>query len=303
MGDTTPRFGRSQTFDSVEVERESDATSPRGAYSGVRPPREIASLVPSLIAPLKGRYMRPRSVEIAQTPERILDANPIRLGAYIFNNGSILEFPLELPQGSAAGLPLAAVLDSAGIQIPVTAASSYKTLIFVVDTALTWVGAGQAKFQLVVGRKDVWGPISGAASGVGPASGLSNSLKGNQVNLGGAAVITIGTGIYPFSPADIGDLQWHHPVVGAELTFPAALTGGAGRLFLEMPGGAALYIGEDPSLLGVLGPRSAAWSITAQAPPVFLQDDGEVWAVAGPGGVIDCRIWEVWKYDPEEAYG
>jgi hypothetical protein len=298
-----PGFGRSQTSPFVERDGDADPWESRGSASGVRPPREFAPLVQAP-APFKGRYMRPRAIEVAQSPEKILDANPLRIGAYLFNNGSILEFGVELPQNPlAAGLAQAVVLDSAGIQIPVVAASSYKSLIFVVDTALTWVGAGQAKFQLVVGRRDVWAPVSGAASGVGPASGNSNSLKGAQVNLGGAAVTTIATGIYPFSPADIGDLQWHHPIVGAEFTFPGALTAGAGRLFLEMPGGAALFVGEEYAISGVAGPRSNAWSITAQSAPTFIQDDGEVWAIAGPGGVIDLRIWEVWKYDPEEAYG
>jgi len=244
----------------------------------------------------QGRFVRPRSMEIGPAPARILSSNKRRLGAYIFNNGSQLEFPIPLP-GSNQALALAKVLDSAGIPVPPPSPSTYKSAYLQVDTALAWVTGAQPTIQLLVGRQS-WGPLSGATTQAGTGAGAFNAAKNAVANLGPAAATSLAVGIWPFSPADLADLQWHHPYIGFELTFGSALTAGAARLFLQMPGGAALYLGEEATLTSQIGDRGVAWPLLAQTSPLYLQDSGELWAVAGPGGIIDCRIWEVWDSDP-----
>lgn len=240
--------------------------------------------------PLRGRYLRPRSIVIDQTPAKILDVDPDRLGAWIFNNGGQIELPVPLPQ-SSTGLALALTLDSASVQVPAYAPSTYKSLYLIVDTALAWVTAAQAKIQLIVGRQP-WSAVSGAASGAG--GDTQNALKGAQVNLGGAGATSLARGLYPFSPTDIADLQWQVPYIGAELTFGSALTAGAARLFLETPGGPNLLIGED-NLINIdqQGNPAGAFVVPSQAPAQWIQPDGELWAAASRGGTLDVRIWEV----------
>lgn len=243
--------------------------------------------------PLRGRYLRPRALEITQVPGKILGANPNRLGAWIFNHGGQLELPIPLPQAAAgSGLALAKVLDSASLQMPGGLPSTYKSLYLRVTIALAWAGAVQPTIQLIVGRSP-WQALSGAASAAG--GNTENFLKGAAAtSLGPAAATSLAVGLWPFSPADIADLQWHHPFIGAELTFGGALTAGAAQLFMEAPGGPDLMLGEDDRMNPLMtGDRAGAWALPSQAPAMWVQTDGELWGAASAGGWIDCRIWEV----------
>lgn len=260
------------------------------AFPGIRGRETLDPRDLGVHIPLRGRYLRPRAVRVDQTPAKILDTNPNRLGAWIFNNGGQVEIPLPMPN-SASGLALAKVLDTGGLALPGSSPSTYKSLYLLVDTQLAWVTAAQPTIQLVVGRAP-WAPASGAVSQAG--GNTQNFLKGAAVNLGPAAATSLAVGLWPFSPFDIADLQWHHPYVGAELTFGSALTAGSARLFLELPGGPSLFLGED-NLVNIdrLADAAGSWSITAQSAAQWVPSDGEIWAAAALGGSIDVRIWEV----------
>jgi hypothetical protein len=253
--------------------------------------REVVDPEQVGVRPMRGRFTRPRAHDLTQAPGCILRADPNRLGAWIFNNGGQLELPIPLPQ-SGTGLALAKVLDSGSLQIPGYMASTYKSLYLRVTTALAWVTGAQPTIQLIVGRSS-WQPLSGAVSGAG--GNTENFLKGAAAtNLGPAAATSLAVGLWPFSPADIADLQWHHPFIGAEFIFGSALTAGAASLLLEAPGGPQLTLGED-NLMNplVTGDRAGCYPLSAQSAAMWVQTDGEVWAAASAGGTVDCRIWEV----------
>lgn len=262
--------------------------------------RSTGRITPPAIA--GGHWRRPRSVEVGTEPQKLLDQDPRRIAAWIQNLGGALEIPIQLPGASlqaGAALPLAAFLDSAGIPFPAFAASSYKSFVIVVDTQLTWGGgATQSKVQFVAGRQP-WGPSSGAATGVGPGTGNQNFTKGGAVNWG-AAGNAIAVGAYGFDASDIANLQWPYPYVGLELQMGAALTAGSARLFLEAAGGPNLLLGKDRNMNAPSGPQAWSWPIIAASPPVWVPDPTEVWAMAGPGGAVDCRIWELMAIDPDD---
>lgn len=249
------------------------------------PPPSGAQLKPGGLLVPRGTYIRPRSVEVTGKPSRILDENPGRVGAWVFNVGGTLEVPIGLP------LLNNTFIDSASAQVPAFAASTYKSLYLQVDVQLTWVGAAQPTIQLIVGRTP-WSAIAGAASGAGGNN--NNFLKGAAANLGPAAATTLAVGLWPFTPADIADLQWQHPYVGAELKFGGALTAGAARLFLTMPGAPLLLLSTGVQITpGVLGDTAASWAVPAQSSPFWYPGDRELYACSSPGGSIDVRLWEV----------
>lgn len=237
------------------------------------------------------RLLRPRSLLIDQTPSRILTSNPRRKGAYIFNAGGKLELQLDLGVGSRTGaaLPQTAFLDSAGIQVPSYSLATYKSFYLLVDTQIAHA-AGQATAQLIVGRGP-WSPASGAATIAGGDN--QNALKGAAVNIGGAAATTLGRGLFVLSPVDFPDLQWPHPYVGVEFNWTAALTAGAARLFLGMPLGPAVLLGNDQNINPDPGDRANSMMLAPQAPWTWIPTTRELWAAATPGGNADVRIWEI----------
>lgn len=262
---------------------------------------------PSLSAPswldrgTGGHYLiRPRGLLLEQTPLQLLRSNPRRVGAWIANMGGKCELPIDLGAGDRLGsaLPATQFIDSAGLAVPSYPLSSYKSLLLIVDTALAWVTAAQATLQLIVGRGP-WSPASGAATGAG--GDTQNTLKGAAASLGAAGAVSLARGIYVFSPADVADLQWQHPYVGAELKFGSALTAGAARLFCELPGGPAVLLGEDEQMSANLGDRANSFMLPPQDAPMFVQTDRELWAAATPGGAADVRIWEVLLPTPHHA--
>lgn len=244
-----------------------------------------------------GRYLGPpRSLELGSAPEKILSSNPKRAGAYIFNAGGKLELSFDLASGGRgqAALPLTAFLDSGSIAVPSYALSSYKALYLRVTTALTKGAASQATAQLLVGRGP-WAPASGAATGAGGTA--ENTTKGAVANIGANAA-SLPVGIYVLSPADMADLQWPHPYVGVEFSWGGALTAGAAQLFMDMPLGPAVYLGFSEQISERPGAAAHAYLLPPQSPGMFLNTDRELWAMAGPGGYADLRIWESFFTEP-----
>lgn len=243
--------------------------------------------------PFRGRWIKPKSEEIGAKEVRVLEANPNRFGAWLFNAGGQIEIPIPLPL-SGAGLPLVQFIDSGGIAVPAYAASTYKSIYFVIDVQLTKAAGSQATGQLLVSNKP-WPPASGSASQVDVGNTLAYvKTKGAAANILGAAVSTYGTGLIVLSPTDIADLQWQHPYIGIEFNWGGALTAGMGRLFLEAPGGPQIIFGEDYMIDGSKsGPRANGFALSAQAAPFLWSGDGELWAACSPGGFADLRIWEI----------
>jgi hypothetical protein len=247
------------------------------------PPDKL--LRPSGLAVPRGNYLRPRSMELTIKPARILDENNDRVGAWIENVGGLLEVPIGLPVLNNT------FIDSASVQVPPFALSTYKTLVLVVDVAFAWAGALQATLQLIVGRSP-WSAVAGAASGAG--GNTNNFLKGAAANLGAAAATSLAVGIWPFSPADIADLQWQYPFVGAELKFGGALTAGSARLFLSLSGGPMMLLSTGPQITpGAVGDTAASFALPTQSPPFWYPGGRELYACSSPAGSLDCRIWEV----------
>lgn len=247
-----------------------------------------------------GDLQAPKGLEITSRPSMILARNPDRVEAFLFNAGGSLEILADLGVGDRVGtaLPQTIVIDSGSIIVPAIAPSTYKTFVLFVDTQLTWTAAGQPTVQLIVGR-DRWAPFSGAATNVGGAS--NNFLKGAAANLGPAAATSLAVGMWPFSPADIGDLQWQWPFVGLELKFPSALTAGAARLFLQMPGGPPILIGVN--LEGISkesGDRANSFILLPSAPPLRVTARRALYAMT-PAGIADLRVWEAVRLPQEGA--
>jgi hypothetical protein len=224
----------------------------------------------------------------------LLPGNPNRLGVYLTNQGGFVEVPIALPNLSTA------VLDSAGVVAPAAAAySTYKSLYLQVDTALAWVTAGQPTVKLIVGRSP-WPAAGGAASQVGAGNTFPQAVtKGASANLGPAAATSLAVALWPFSPADLGDLQWEHPYVGLEITFPSALTAGAARLFLEMPGNQIALIGQGKELGSAYSEAQLAYGL-GYGNPFFVQHDGEIWGQAA-GGTVAVTVWELLRLDSSFA--
>jgi hypothetical protein len=69
-----------------------------------------------------------------------------------------------------------------------------------------------------------------------------------------------------------------------------------------MAGTPGLYLTEEKaSPAGLIGEQSQAW-VVPNALPMLIQADGELWATAGPGGLVDCRYWEIRKVGPAPGY-
>lgn len=247
-----------------------------------------------------GRYLlRPRSVLIDQNPAKVLDSNRRRVGAYFYNGGGKLELPLDLGAGfrQGAALPLQQFIDSGGIQVPSYALSSFKTLVLIVDVQITKGAASQASLALIVGRGP-WAPQAGNASQTG--GDFQNVVKGAPVNIGANAA-TLGRGLFVVSPADIADLQWPHPWIGAELNAGGAITAGAARLFMSMPLGPAILLGMSEGMNANPGDTANSMLLPPQDAWQFIPTDRELWAMATPGGSGDLRIWELMRGTPERA--
>lgn len=137
--------------------------------------------------------------------------------------------------------------------------SRIKSLIVIVDTAITSGAAQQATLQLFAART-IFGvlgtpsarpsaPFAGAQSAGSsqiPSGTAPNSsqLIGSPVNFAGS-VASIPQGVYWFSatspgnpsaspPTSMTELAQEYPCLGVELTAPAAFTGGAFRAFFEV---------------------------------------------------------------------
>jgi hypothetical protein len=275
-----------------------DASAPGALLRADRPPT-----IPQAWIPFRGRWLAPRGFEIkgGDPPQILLPDNPNRYGALLFNAGGQIELPIPMPMGTLGGLALAQFLDSGSVQVPTYAGSSYKAIYIVIDAQLTKGAGSQATAQLLVGRQP-WPPASGGATQVGVGNNLSmTTLKGAAFNLGGVAA-TLGPGAFPISPADIGDLQWPHPYIGVELNAGGALTGGAARVLLEMPGGPMVVVGEDSNINPALtGARANGFPIPSGGSPVLWQGTGELWVAATPGGYADFRVVEIVMAPPQEA--
>src|SRR5258708_1414409 len=74
----------------------------------------IRSLNPPAAGPKRRLLERPRAIELTSSPAPVLAANEQRIGAWIRNDGGMLEVPLALPvtAGATGALALAKVLDS-----------------------------------------------------------------------------------------------------------------------------------------------------------------------------------------------
>ncbi len=159
----------------------------------------------------------------------------------------------ELPIGGLPGSIVTRFVDSALIPVQ----GRIKTLCIVVDTAITSGGAQQATVQLFAARTPfsvlgtAAGQPSGAfAGGVGAASQFptSGSNAASAVGLPVAfagSVASIPVGIYWFSstfpgnpsaspPTSMTELSAEYPVLGIEITAPAAFTAGLARAFFEI---------------------------------------------------------------------
>jgi hypothetical protein len=220
----------------------------------------------------------------ADKPVRIMPENPNRLGVYVLNAGGILEVPVPLPALSTV------FLDSATVQVPAHINGTYKSFYLVVDTAFAWAGAFQPTVKLIVSRE----PYP-AAGGAGSAIVTGEQLKGASANLGPAAATSLALGIWTITPADLADLQWEHLCVGLEFQFGGALSAGAARLFLEMPGSPVALLGESQNIRAQAFEAATAWPIP-YGPGQFIQHDGELWGLA-TSSALDLRIWELLRLD------
>jgi hypothetical protein len=131
-----------------------------------------------------------------------------------------------------------------------------KTLVVVISAALTSGAAQQATIQLFAARSIFasggltpqpnsagaqasapFAPVASAAASQFPTNPSTNlnagQFRGAPTNLG-ASSASLGPAVFFFTPVDIPDLQWEFPVVGAEITAPAAFTGGTITVFLEV---------------------------------------------------------------------
>ena len=130
-----------------------------------------------------------------------------------------------------------------------------KTLV-VVFTGVTSGAAQQATAQLFFARSvfatagltpqpNVTGtlastpfvPTASAAGSQFPTNPSTNlnagQLRGAPINVGPSSAGPI-NGVFFLTPADISDLQWEVPVLGVEITAPAAFTGGIVTVYLEL---------------------------------------------------------------------
>jgi hypothetical protein len=238
-----------------------------------------------------GDLLRARGFDISKDPVQILPRNPARIEAWIFNAGGNLELPVDLGAGIRVGapLPLTAFLDSGSVAAAAYAPSTYKSFVLLVDTPIVWGGAGaQAKVALIVGRQP-WAPASGAGSGAGGTQ--QNFIKGAAANIGGAAATQLAAGIYPFSPVDLPDLQWQWAFIGLEFQWPLALTSGAARLVLAMPGGPPVALGTDEGISPNTGDRANSFLLLPSAPPFRVVARRAIYA-ATLAGTADLRVWE-----------
>lgn len=103
-----------------------------------------------------------------------------------------------------------------------------KTVYLVVTTNLTWASSGQATWQPFVSRA-----AFAAAGGAATQLTTSQVKLGSAQNLGAAAQTSLPAGLYRLSPATVAELQWPDALIGMELQFPSALTGGAAALYVE----------------------------------------------------------------------
>ena len=258
--------------------------------------------------PNGGKWRKPRSIEVGPEPQRLLDKDDRRMGAFVQNLGGQLELQLQLPKASkqiGSPLPLSGFLLSEGIAVPTIAASSFKSFVIMVDSDITWVGAGQSKIQVVAGRQP-WGASNGGVSQFGPGGGQLNQNfgRGAAVNWGGAGATSIVAGAYGFDATDLANLQWPWPYIGVQLQPFATLTGGSARLFLELSGGPNLMLGRDRNMAPDVGDMANAWPLIAASAPFWVPTKGELWAASGPGiGSVDCRVWEVYAGDDADADG
>lgn len=80
-------------------------------------------------------------------------------------------------------------------------------------------------------------PVASAAASqfpINPATNLNaGQLRGTPTNVGPSSAGPLNN-VFFLTPADIPDLQWDVPVLGVEITAPAAFTGGSVTVYLEL---------------------------------------------------------------------
>jgi hypothetical protein len=172
-----------------------------------------------------------------------------------------IEIPIILPTAAFTNR----FIDSSLTPVP----GRIKTLVIVVDTAITSAGAQQATVQLFAARSrfttagsdtgpSTGGPIGAAAPLVpfvatqGAASqfpttglnatqavGLPVNFGPSVASLGGAGAVFWFTATFPGSPTanpptSMTELSEMYPVLGIEITAPATFTAGVARAFFDM---------------------------------------------------------------------
>lgn len=75
---------------------------------------------------------------------------------------------------------------------------------------------------------------TGSQFPINPVTNLNaGQLRGTPVNVGPSSAGPINS-VFFLTPVDIPDLQWEVPVLGVEVTAPAAFTGGTVTVYLEL---------------------------------------------------------------------
>lgn len=192
---------------------------------------------------------------------RLADVHVLAPGEDPLTGLSSIEIPIPLPATAFTSR----FIDSSLVQVP----GRIKTLVIVVDTAITSGGAQQATVQLFAARTRygvlggdtapaVWG-VGGAAQPTTPfvaTQGAASAFPttgpnacqalGVPVNFG-TSVATLGGGgaVFWFSatfpgsptatpPTSMTELNQIYPILGIEITAPATFTAGSARAFFQM---------------------------------------------------------------------
>lgn len=168
----------------------------------------------------------------------------------------LIEIPLALPSPFGSRF-----IDSALVFVP----SRIKTLVIVVDTAITSGAGQQATVQLYAARTPfatlgfsqgaglpAVQPATPFAGGQGAASqfpvtgpnacqpiGVPVNFGGAVASLGGSSLPFFFSATFPGNPAaspptSMTELSQEYPVLGIEITAPALFTGGVARAFFEL---------------------------------------------------------------------
>lgn len=162
---------------------------------------------------------RPNETVFENAPQRLKDSTDGTFAAVTMSAVIGVETPLPLPALSTKFVDSAAGATLGG----------KKSIYLLVTQALTWVTSGQATWRPFASR-DPFAAAGGAASALTPAQVL---LGAAAVNLGAAGQTSLPAGAYRLSAAMVAELANPDSLIGIELIFPSALTGGAATAYLE----------------------------------------------------------------------